>query len=431
MIQSIGSHELYQVFEKHPHLTIDSRKIEPGCIFFALRGDSFDGNTFATESLRLGASYAVIDNPAFQTENTLLVPDVLVALQDIARIHRSKLQIPIIGITGTNGKTTTKELVNSVLSSQYNVLATCGNLNNHIGVPLTLLSVTKSTEIAIIEMGANHQGEIAFLCEIARPTHGLITNIGKAHLEGFGGFEGVIKTKNELYHYLDKTNGIAFVNGDNDLLTDLSSGLNRILYGQQPEFQTFAGLAESDPFLGVSWKRNNTSTPIRTQLVGSYNLENVNAALSVATYFNIPDNKVIQALSNYSPSNNRSQKVKTETNLVILDAYNANPSSMHAAISNFSSLKAPRKMVILGDMLELGAESAAEHLAIVGMVRENDFTDAIFVGPEFQKAANGKFQAFLDVDAAVEWLKHQPIHEFTILVKGSRGIKMEKVMEVL
>ena len=422
---------MYQLFEQHPVITIDSRKITPACIFFAIKGELFDGNSFAAEALKKGAAYAVIDNPAYSIENTILVSNVLESLQELAGIHRSELNIPVIGITGTNGKTTTKELLNAVLGSHFRVQSTSGNLNNHIGVPLTILSLTKNTEIAIIEMGANHPGEIALLCEIARPTHGLITNIGKAHLEGFGGYEGVIKAKSELYHFLKKTQGTAFVNGDNTLLISLSEGIDRVLYGSKQGFQTYANLIESDPYLQVTWNHKRKVTHINTQLVGAYNLENVLATLSVADYFNIPEEKVIKAISGYVPSNNRSQQVKTDKNLVILDAYNANPSSMQAALANFVQMKADKKMVILGDMLELGEESTREHYAVIGKLKEYGFTDTILVGPEFQKASGNTLVSFPDISAAVKWLNQHPIRDYTILVKGSRGIKMEKVMEAL
>jgi UDP-N-acetylmuramoyl-tripeptide--D-alanyl-D-alanine ligase len=431
MNQNLSTADLYQLFEQHPYITIDSRNIRPGCIFFAIKGDSFDGNSFAADSLEKGAAYAIIDNPDYATNNTFMVSCVLETLQELARLHRSTLNIPVIGITGTNGKTTTKELVNAVLSSNYKVLATSGNLNNHIGVPITLLSITKNTEIAIIEMGANHPGEIAFLCDIAKPTHGLITNIGKAHLEGFGGYEGVIRTKSELYHFLRKTGGTAFVNGDNELLTSLSEGINRITYGIGGSASTCVNLVESDPFLQISWNNEGVETCIKTQLVGDYNLENVAAALCIAGSFRVPEDKAIEAISGYVPSNNRSQQVKTKDNTVILDAYNANPSSMLAALINFANLKAEKKMLILGDMLELGEESSNEHLALLEMAKKQGFTNVILVGPEFQKVSGSGQASFPTILALVDWLKKNPIHDFFILVKGSRGIKMEKVMEVL
>jgi UDP-N-acetylmuramoyl-tripeptide--D-alanyl-D-alanine ligase len=423
--------DLYALYQEHPSIIIDSRAITPGCLFFALKGETFDGNAFAADSLAKGAAFAIIDNPAYTTTNTFLVPNVLESLQELARIHRSTLNIPVIGITGTNGKTTTKELINAVLRSQYRVLATTGNLNNHIGVPLTLLSITRNTEIAIIEMGANHPGEIAFLCEIARPGLGLITNIGKAHLEGFGGYEGVIKTKSELYQFIRRTKGKAFVNGDNSMLMQLSEGIECIHYGSSNTFQTQVRSAKSDPFLQVQWIREGEEITINTRVVGSYNLENVTAALSVATYFQIPKEKVVRAIESYQPSNNRSQEVKTASNRVILDAYNANPSSMKAALMNFAAMQADKKMLILGDMLELGTESGAEHGAIIQLIREKGFSDVILVGPEFQSVRDANLVTFPDISSATVWLRQHPVSGFTILVKGSRGIKMEKIMEAL
>jgi UDP-N-acetylmuramoyl-tripeptide--D-alanyl-D-alanine ligase len=427
----LDSKDLYALFQKHPTIIIDSRAITPGCLFFALKGETFDGNAFAADSLEKGAAFAIIDNPAYTSTHTFLVPNVLESLQELARIHRSNLNIPVIGITGTNGKTTTKELINAVLQSQYHVLATTGNLNNHIGVPLTLLSITRNTEIAIIEMGANHPGEIAFLCDIARPTLGLITNIGKAHLEGFGGFEGVIRTKSELYQFLRSNKGKAFVNGDNPLLMDLSEGIECILYGSNNTFQTQVMSTKSDPFLQVLWSQKGEEITINTWVVGSYNLENVSAALSVATYFQIPKEKVVQAISSYQPSNNRSQEVKTASNRVILDAYNANPSSMKAALMNFAGMKADKKMLILGDMLELGNESGVEHRAVIQLIKDNGFAEVILVGPEFQMVQDSNLVTFRDISSATEWLRQHPVSGYTILVKGSRGIKMEKIMEVL
>ncbi|NVO21432.1 MAG: UDP-N-acetylmuramoyl-tripeptide--D-alanyl-D-alanine ligase [Bacteroidetes bacterium] len=426
------ANELYELFRKHPEIIIDTRKITPGCIFFALKGDTFDGNSFAHEALRLGASYAVIDNKSYHTENTLLVENALEALQQLAGIHRDRLKIPLIGITGTNGKTTTKELVNTVLGSHFEVQATKGNLNNHIGVPLTILSITGSTEIAIIEMGANHPGEIAFLCEIAKPTLGLITNIGKAHLEGFGGYDGVIKTKNELYQYIGKSSGRLFVNGNNELLMKLSDGIDRWLYGTKPEFQTSCSISVSDPFLELNWNSSGSTEIIHTQLVGGYNFENAVAAIAIGNYFKIPLEKITQSIEAYIPSNNRSQKVNTrKNNTVIMDAYNANPSSMNAALLNFSALSANNKMVILGDMLELGDESLAEHKAIVDLMMTMKFEQIVLVGPEFQKVAGNAALSFLKVEDAVDWLSQKPVCDYTILLKGSRGIRMEKIMDTL
>jgi UDP-N-acetylmuramoyl-tripeptide--D-alanyl-D-alanine ligase len=421
---------LYNVFLNHRQLTTDSRKITKGCLFFAIKGETFDGNEFAGEAIRQGAAFAIIDNPVFSREGTILVKDVLETLQKLAAFHRRTWSFPVIGITGTNGKTTTKELVNAVLGSFFRVHATIGNLNNHIGVPLTILSAPDDTEIAIIEMGANHQGEIAFLCEIARPSHGLITNIGKAHLEGFGGFDGVIRTKNELYEHLRSHNGIVFVNGNNELLEELSLGMNRVLYGTDITFQTHGNILSADPLLQIAWQQNSSVLNINTQLVGAYNLENALAAISVGNYFKVPNERIKIAIERYVPTNNRSQSINTANNKVIMDAYNANPSSMQAALLNFSKMQAVNKVVILGDMLELGVESKVEHLTVIRLLESLNFPMVILVGPEFQKVA-GKYQSFADSSAAYYWIKQHELNDCTILVKGSRGIKMEKLLDVL
>jgi UDP-N-acetylmuramoyl-tripeptide--D-alanyl-D-alanine ligase len=423
--------ELYALFLENSSISTDSRQVVPGCLFFALKGDNFDGNRYAQKALDSGAAYAVIDDASYAGGRTLVVPDVLEALQQLARMHRRKFQIPVLAITGSNGKTTTKELITAVLCQQFRVTATRGNLNNHIGVPLTLLNITPETQIAIIEMGANHQLEIENLCHIAEPTHGLITNIGRAHLGGFGGYEGVIKAKNELYNYLRTTSGIAFVNADNTLLMELSSGLKRTMYGSDGNNHTQGKASENMPDLEVEWVSGSGVIPIKTNLVGHYNFENVLAAICIGSSFGVPSGAIKTAISLYSPSNSRSQALRTEKNSIILDAYNANPSSMKAAIENFRQMKAPNKMVVLGDMLELGEESAAEHLAIVDLVESSGFDRVLLVGPDFTEAAKGRFPCFPNSEAALQWLRDKQIKDSTILIKGSRGIKMEKVLEAL
>jgi UDP-N-acetylmuramoyl-tripeptide--D-alanyl-D-alanine ligase len=423
--------ELYNIFLKHKVISTDSRQIAQGCLFFALKGDNFDGNKYAKGAIESGAAYAVIDDESFIGDKTLLVENVLQALQQLSRMHRRKFQIPVVAITGSNGKTTTKELINAVLSEQYHVSATKGNLNNHIGVPLTLLGITEETQIAIIEMGANHQGEIAELCSIAEPTHGLITNIGRAHLGGFGGFEGVIKAKSELYKWLSSSGGNAFVNAGNPLLMQLTSGMRRTLYGDQSEAKTKGNVKESTETLEVEWIAEDGSVPVKTNLVGNYNFENVMAAICIGEYFQVSKNDIRTAISNYFPSNSRSQAMKTARNSIILDAYNANPTSMSMAIENFRQVKAAKKMVILGDMLELGDESTVEHLAIVNLLEECKFDSVILVGPDFMNAAGNRFISFDTSEAAFAWLKVQKTTDYSILVKGSRGIKMEKVLEAL
>lgn len=423
--------ELYSLFLKHTAISTDSRQVVPDCLFFALKGDNFDGNKYAKVALDAGAAYAVIDDPAYEGNKTLLVNDVLEALQLLAQMHRRKFSIPVIAITGSNGKTTTKELINVVLSRQYQVTATKGNLNNHIGVPLTLLEITNETQIAIIEMGANHQGEIAQLCSLTEPTHGLITNIGKAHLGGFGGYEGVIKAKSEMYAWLRNSGAEVFVNGDNPLLTELSSGIKRTLYGKQEGNSCRGQARENNGMLEIEWISDIKTISVKTNLVGSYNFENVMAALCLGSFFNVSSDEIKTAINSYMPSNSRSQAMKTAKNSIILDAYNANPTSMQMAIENFRQVKARHKMVILGDMLELGEESFAEHLAIVNLVDTSDFDKVILVGPDFKKAAGERFHCFMTSADAYEWLITQKLKDYYILVKGSRGIKMEKVLEAL
>lgn len=317
------------------------------------------------------------------------------------------------------------------MSQQFNVTATKGNLNNHIGVPLTLLNIADETQVAIIEMGANHQAEIESYCRIAEPTHGLITNIGRAHLGGFGGYEGVIKAKNELYAWLRKSKGKVFVNAENPLLMELSSGMNRIVYGNHEGFETYGSIAESATTLKMNWITESGKIPIETNLVGNYNSENVLAAICIGTFFKVSPAHIRAAINNYFPSNSRSQAMKTAKNAIILDAYNANPTSMQVAIENFNQMKMPNKMLILGDMLELGDESLAEHLAIVDLLEESGFDKVLLVGPDFTKAAKGRFTCFQTSDEVRQWLQEHQIKEYTILVKGSRGIKMEKVLDAL
>jgi len=423
--------EIYNIFLKHRAISTDSRQISEGCLFFALKGENFDGNAYAKGAVESGAAYAVIDNAAFDHGNTLLVDDVLSTLQQLALMHRRRHNIPVLAITGSNGKTTTKELINAVLSQKFNVTATRGNLNNHIGVPLTLLEIEEDTELAIIEMGANHQGEIAQLCTFAEPTHGMITNIGKAHLDGFGGLQGVIKAKSELYTWLRHTGGYVFVNAGNPLLMDLSAGMKQILYGSDQGVFCRGNAGTTADRLSIQWVAGQEIKTLNTNLVGTYNFENAMAAICIGTFFEVPVDKIQSAISAYMPSNSRSQAMKTTKNSIILDAYNANPTSMQAAISNFVQLAADRKMVILGDMLELGSESFDEHLAIVNLVEKSLFEQVILVGPEFKKTVNNRFPCFSTSAEANEWLQEQKPEGYTILVKGSRGIKMEKVLEVL
>lgn len=431
--------KLYEHFLQHPIVCTDTRDIKPYSIFFALKGDNFNANAFSEQALNAGCSFAVIDEEKYKRdERYFLVKDVLTTLQELANHHRKQLTIPIIGITGSNGKTTSKELVNAVLSQKYNVLATKGNLNNHIGVPLTLLSIKPEHEMAIIEMGANHQGEIAMLCAIAEPDYGMITNIGKAHLEGFGGYEGVVKTKNELYQFIKQKVGKLFVNMDNPLLQKLSKGINKITFGASKDVDFIGQLVDCNPFVKLKCKSKNDTQSfdakplITTQLIGKYNFENILAAACIGDYFKVSEFEIKKGLENYVPSNNRSQVMQTKNNTLLLDAYNANPSSMNAAIENFAQMDQTNKMVILGDMLELGDDSEKEHDAIVNLLAERNIKNVILVGPFFMESGKSvQAKTFLNADEVVDHLKQHPVKDTTILIKGSRGIKLEKVVEVL
>lgn len=426
--------ELYGIYKKFPLVSTDTRNISKDSIFFALKGDNFNANTFAGKALENGAAYAVIDEKEYQKdERYILVDNVLSCLQELAVYHRKQLKIPFIGITGTNGKTTTKELVNAVLSAKYKTLATKGNLNNHIGVPLTILSVTDEYEMAVIEMGANHIGEIGELCEISKPGYGIITNIGKAHLEGFGGIEGVIKTKNDLYLAVNQNNGKLFVNSDNKLLMSLSEKFEKICYGTSDTDFCKAKLLNKSALLCLEyWKNNQYISEIQTNLVGDYNFENVLAAITVGLYFNVDVSQIKAALENYMPGNNRSQIIKKENNTIILDAYNANPSSMEASIRNFANINAENKVLIIGDMLELGEYTLSEHQHIIKLIEELNFKQLILVGKLFGEVCKGvDYKCFNDSLAAKKWLAENPVINSTILIKGSRGMKMEEVLEVL
>lgn len=428
------TNELLEKFLLHSYISTDSRKVMPGSLFFALKGDNFNANLFAEDALKKGAAYAIIDEPdKYLNDQTLVVEDVLQALQSLASLYRSLLKIPIIGITGTNGKTTTKELIATALTTRFSVVATPGNLNNHIGVPLTLLSIKPDTEVAVVEMGANHPGEIAHLCSIARPTHGLITNIGKAHLEGFGGFEGVIKAKKELYDYLNKAGGRVFVNSGNELLMQLSSDSYRTTYGlkDDDEVSGFPGSDEKG-YLAVSLKKPSVQN-FSTNLAGTYNFENVMAALCIAHQFRVDIDTAINAIAGYQPDMNRSQIKQTTSNLLILDAYNANPSSMKVALENFNKMKADNKVIILGDMFELGNESLAEHQSIVNLIAEFDFTKIYTAGPYFYKATDGnpRFNHFLSTEELKLAIEKETPQNATILIKGSRGMKLETITGLL
>jgi UDP-N-acetylmuramoyl-tripeptide--D-alanyl-D-alanine ligase len=424
---------LYSVFLKHNAVSTDTRNICPGCIFFALKGEKFDGNLFAAEALEKGASLAVVDNPSVASDHRyLLVQNVLSSLQSLAVMHRNTLKTIIIGITGTNGKTTTKELIRLVLSTTFKTAATSGNLNNQIGVPLTLLSLKADTEFAVVEMGANHPGEIETLCRITKPDYGLITNIGKAHLEGFGNLRAIIRTKSELYVHLRNSGGTAFINVDHPLLVRQAGTMKQFTYGRKTTANIRGRVLSRNPVLAMSWKHQDEWLRLQTSLYGDYNFENILAAVCIGEYFKIPPPRIIRAVSSYVPDNNRSQVIITKKgNTLILDAYNANPTSMNSAIRSFLTLPGTSKVLIIGDMLELGSNSHKEHTKIITLIKELDFTDVILVGEIFSSLpCPGHWLRFGEVLPAKNWLmKHKYAH-CTILLKGSRKIKLETLAEI-
>ncbi len=424
---------LYAIFREHPTVTTDSRNIPANSIFFALKGDNFNGNAFAHEAISKGAAYAVIDEPEFATnDKMILVKDVLLSLQQLAQHHRNQLGLPILAITGTNGKTTTKELITAVLSKKFKVNSTKGNLNNHIGVPLTLLSMSTETEFGVVEMGANHPGEIKILCDIANPDFGLITNIGKAHLEGFGSFEGVIKTKSEMYDFLRDNGGKCFVNADNSLLTKQANHIEQISYGKSTDYFMAGELASTDNYLVVKALFPKGWLYLKSKLIGDYNFENLLAAACIGKYFEVDPLLIQEAIAEYSPSNNRSQLIQKAKNTIIMDAYNANPTSMMAALSNFAGIRHENKCVILGDMLELGTVSAEEHQKITDFIEEQKFSEVYLVGPQFKNTIDRtQKKKFDQVELLSNYLKTQPIENKLILIKGSRGIHLEKILELL
>lgn len=424
---------LYEIFLQHPQVSTDSRQIPPGSVFFALKGEHFDGSAFASEALEKGAAFVVTDNAGLAGDDRfIIVDDSLRALQELALFHRQRFSAPVIAVTGTNGKTTTKELIAAVLSKKFNTLATQGNLNNHIGVPLTLLKMTGETRMAVIEMGANHTGEIAALCGIARPDFGIITNIGKAHLEGFGGFEGVIRAKSELYEFIRQSGQMLFVNRDDQLLSSLSDGIPRINYSRVNRSCYQGELVSADPFVILDIIGTTGRTRIKSHLFGAYNFDNILAAACIGNFFGVPVDAIRDAVESYIPKNNRSQVVNGKRNLLILDAYNANPSSMSVALRNFAASAYPDKMVILGDMLELGDDAEQEHLEIIRLADELGLLQALFVGPVFHKILAGAGRtAFPSGTEAREYLAALAPSGKTILVKGSRGIRLETVEDLL
>lgn len=419
---------IYKIFLQYPSVQTDTRKLAAGDIFFALKGPSFNGNQFAQQALDSGAAYAVIDEKEYYIDHrTILVNDVLSTLQELAGHHRDQLNIPVIAITGSNGKTTTKELVHAVLSSRYRTSTTEGNLNNHIGIPLTLLKIKTDAELAVIEMGANHQKEIEGYCRYTKPTHGIITNCGKAHLEGFGGVEGVRKGKGELYDFLRASGGTAFVMWDYDYLQSMSKNIKTVVTYGTKDAEVNGTVLKNDPFLEASIKTKEEEYTVKSQLVGDYNLPNLLVAVTVGRYFNIGSPLIKAAIENYMPSNSRSQLVEQDGNKIVLDAYNANPSSMKLAIENFSKGNTTEKVLMLGAMAELGEESLDEHKGIVELINKFQWKAVVLVGGDFLKLSH-QYISLPDATAARNWYLEQKFNNCQLLVKGSRSMKMEKVL---
>ena len=422
--------EIYQCFLQCDSVSTDTRKIEPNSLFIALKGENFDANTFASEALKKGALFVIIDNKQYLTDENkmLLVNDSLKTLQELANYHRKQLGLPIIALTGSNGKTTTKELINIVLSKKYNTKATFGNLNNHIGVPLTLLSFDENTDIGIVEMGANHQKEITELCQIAEPDYGYITNFGKAHLEGFGGVEGVIKGKSEMYQYLEKNHKTIFVNIDDSIQNEKTKSSIRFTFSLEKKADVNIRSTLSNPMVEIIL---NDHITIQSNLIGSYNANNINAAITIGKYFNISDNDIKDAIENYIPTNNRSQLIEKNSNKIILDAYNANPSSMLAALANFRQLEGD-KIAFLGDMFELGKESLTEHKKIIESVINDDTIIFYFIGKNFFETKVSQKNIYY-YDSFESFLSNSPkeIKNKTILIKGSRGMALERILEII
>ena len=423
--------DLYDLFIHNPQITTDSRNCPKGSIFFALKGDKFDGNQYAGKALASGCVYAVIDNPDYYIgERTILVDNVLKTLQQLAHHHRKVLGLPIIGITGTNGKTTTKELLAAVLSTKFNLLYTEGNFNNHIGVPLTLLRLTHDHEMAVIEMGASHPGDIKEIVDIVHPNYGIITNVGRAHLEGFGSFEGVIRTKGELYDYIRRSKGKIFIKKENEYLQSIAKGIEQITYGNGDDAFASGQVVSCDPFLVFNWKQQGKLHTVETHMIGSYNLDNVLAAVAVGRFFKIPAERISRAIAAYEPTNNRSQFKKTDNNELIIDAYNANPSSMKVALDNFITMPVQPKAIILGDMRELGPTSNELHAEVVEQIKKGQFDKVFLCGEHFSKVGK-EFSPFATTEAMTEELRRQPLKGYHILIKGSHSMGLEKLVDIL
>lgn len=425
--------KLYEIFQQCKNVSTDTRTLQPGDLFFALKGPSFNANSLALQAIEKGAVLAVVDDASLPDHPQLLkVENSLRTLQELGKFHREQINATIIGITGSNGKTTTKELIFRVLEQKYQTIATQGNLNNHIGVPLTLLRIKPETEFAVVEMGANHIGEIARLCRLAQPHYGIITNIGKAHLEGFGGLTGVINAKSELYAYIDDYGKMLFVHKDNSLLDQLSARIKRFTFGSGLKNDLFGELISAEPRLNVAWEYQTNQMVTSTRMIGAYNTENILAAIAVGCYFDVPAESISMAIGTYESKNNRSQLIETNNNRVIMDAYNANPVSMEAAIRNFDQLRSGKSVVILGDMLELGSESDHEHAMILKLLTDLDFKNVILVGPLFGNVYGGDdWLLFATSDELIKHLNKIPLKGFDILIKGSRGIQLEKILPLL
>jgi UDP-N-acetylmuramoyl-tripeptide--D-alanyl-D-alanine ligase len=426
--------QLYSLFKESTGVSTDSRTVGKGQIFFALWGDNYNGNKFASEALAKGASWAVIDDPLFEIENTILVDDCLFELQALAAHFRKEMKVPVLAITGTNGKTTTKELLAAILARKFKVHYTKGNLNNHIGVPLTILEAPADSEMLIIEMGASHIGEIRTLCLIAKPDYGIITNIGTAHIEGFGSVEGVVKAKTELYEYLRKVNAVALYNDKDKLLTEkIFKIINRAVpYSDPTGIELLVEQVPSDLNLKISLTYLHHTYNIDTSLFGSYNLENVKAAIAAGLFLGVEINEIIDVVEKYQPANNRSQIKTTKNNTIICDSYNANPTSMSLALESFSAIEADRKTVILGDMLELGDKSDEEHNKVLNLLQSVNTEKILLVGSVFQRiSSKSGFKTFKNVDKLIDFLRNEPVKGNTILVKGSRGIRLEKIYDLL
>ncbi len=433
--------KLYDVFLKYPTICTDSRNTIPNSIFFALQGDNFNANAYALSALEKGCRFAVIDDKKYAIdERFIVVENVLDSLQTLATFHRKQLGLTVIGITGTNGKTTTKELISSVLKEKYTIHFTQGNLNNHIGVPLTLLQLKKEHEIAVVEMGANHIGEIETLSRIAQPDFGIITNVGKAHLEGFGSLEGVMKAKGELYQYLEKTEGKIFVNSGNENLLNM---LQKAKITQKEQIVSYqinhnlennivvGTISSNTPFIAVECENLSGKFLVNTQLIGDYNCENILAAVASRAYFDLSNKQIKASLEQYKPQNNRSQFVKTDRNRLIIDAYNANPTSMKAAIENFSTVPAENKLFVIGDMLELGDDATLEHQNIIELLLKKGIKNGFLVGKQFKLTTHHTFQTFETIEELERYIENRPIENQFILIKGSRGIQLEKIVPLL